>query len=179
MEIVGNTYIHVHHEANSADLPLMVSVRKDFAFSGGTGIHLDWNEIHCMHNGKLQEVLHSKVSQNDLGTFKDKQVTIHIVIYSTPSSKKRNSWFANSDVPFHSECSKRFVTRPIRNANVCATSGGCYSSKKLLLCRFRCSISECNKRFVTRPIHNANICATSGGCYILNCHTLVVCACAE
>ena len=41
-----------------------------------------------MHNGKLQEVLHSKVSQNDLGTFKDKQVTIHIVIYSTPSSKK-------------------------------------------------------------------------------------------
>ena len=142
-------------------------------------IHLDWNEIHCMHNGKLQEVLHSKVSQNDLGTFKDKQVTIHIVIYSTPSSKKRNSWFANSDVPFHSECSKRFVTRPIRNANVCATSGGCYSSKKLLLCRFRCSISECNKRFVTRPIHNANICATSGGCYILNCHTLVACACAE
>ena len=37
VEIVGTTYIHVRHEANSADLPLMVSVRKDFAFSGGTG----------------------------------------------------------------------------------------------------------------------------------------------
>ena len=38
---------------------------------------------------------------------------------------QRNCWFANSDVPF-SECNKQIATQPICNANVCATSDGCY-----------------------------------------------------
>ena len=41
-----------------------------------------------------------------------------------------------------------------------------HSTRKPLVCQFRCSISECNKRIVTQPICNANVCATSGGCYI-------------
>ena len=83
VEIVGTTYVHVRHGANFADLPLMVVSQEGPCLLGRNwlnSIHLDWNEIHCLHDGVLEEVLHrhSKVFQDDLGTLKDKQVTIHI-----------------------------------------------------------------------------------------------------
>ena len=49
VEIVGTTYVHVRHGANSADLPLMVVSQEGLCLLGRNwlnNIHLDWNAIH-------------------------------------------------------------------------------------------------------------------------------------
>ena len=51
--------------------------------------------------------------------------TLHLllVLNSTPSSKEKLLCQFRCSI---SECNKQFVTRPICNASVCVTSGGCY-----------------------------------------------------
>ena len=51
------------------------------------------------------------------------KATFSFVIYSTPSSKEPLVCQFRCSI---SECNKWFVTQPICNTNVCATSGGCY-----------------------------------------------------
>ena len=50
-------------------------------------------------------------------------VYLLLVLYTTPSSKEPLVCQFRCSI---SECNKQFVTQPICNASVCATSGGCY-----------------------------------------------------
>ena len=45
-----------------------------------SSLELEWSQLHRLHNGALEEVLrkHSSAFQEDLGTFKDMQVKIHV-----------------------------------------------------------------------------------------------------
>ena len=84
LDIAGTVQVNVQHGANCAeDLPLMIVDTDGPTLLGRNGLsslHLDWSELHRLHDGALEEVLrkHSGVFQEDLGTLKDTQVKIHV-----------------------------------------------------------------------------------------------------
>ena len=83
-DIAGTVQVHVRHGANCVvDLPLMIEEMDGPTLLGRnwlSSLELDWSQLHRLHNGALEEVLrkHSSAFQEDLGTFKDMQVKIHV-----------------------------------------------------------------------------------------------------
>ena len=90
LDIAGTVQVNVQHGANCAeDLPLMIVDMDGPTLLGRnwlSSLHLDWSELHRLHDGALEEVLrkHSGVFQEDLGTLKETQVKIHVDPYVSP-----------------------------------------------------------------------------------------------